>query len=191
MCQSGEPDAADTYYLFYDQSADAGAKQIDGSGYPVAPDIILAQVAWNGADTLSALVDLRRSVPHDGTRVLTARITHDGGATQALGTMPARSLLEGCFVLCEQTLAGAAGFSIILGDTADTDGILEYAQLGTTAGDLTGDTPSDQGIYLSNGQTYLRHYYPTPTAITATLAGTASEGEWVAFLVVRELPISA
>ena len=181
-------DAADTYYLYYDQSADAGAKQIDGSGYPVAPDILIAQVDWDGAATLSNLVDLRRTVPYDQTSVISARGAHDGGASQTIGVIPARSLLEGAVALCDETETGGSGFSIDVGDAADPDGILEYADLGTTAGDCTGNRPAELGIYLSDGAHPRQHYYATPTAITAAVAGTATTGEWTIILIVRELP---
>ena len=120
--------------------------------------------------------------------MIEARITHDGGASQTIGTMPARSMLEGCRVLCEESIAGASGFSADLGDASDDDGIMEYAQLGTTLGDLSGDVPSDLGIYLSTGNAFTHKYYATPTAISATIAGSATAGEWSVFLIVRELP---
>jgi len=53
-------DAANTYYVYWDASAQALAKSTSAPSTGTAGDLVFCKVAWDGSTTLSSLVDLRQ-----------------------------------------------------------------------------------------------------------------------------------
>lgn len=121
-------------------------------------------------------------------KVAKATITYDGGATQAIATLPAGSIVIAVMVNV-RTAWDDDGACQGIGDATDQDGFMLYSHVLTSATGWKG-TDSDTGDYLyeSTDKTKLFKLYTAETTINATmLSNTYAQGEMDVYIIYIDL----
>ncbi|MCK9458857.1 MAG: hypothetical protein M0R80_04395 [Proteobacteria bacterium] len=96
------------------------------------------------------------------------RITHDGGATQAIVTTPALCEIDEIVVKCQE---GSTTATILLGWAGDTDGLMTNAEAPKT-------------LNLSKFIRFPTSEFTSATALIATVGGADTVGEWDVWLKI-------
>jgi hypothetical protein len=115
------------------------------------------------------------------TKVKTT-ITFNGGATQLISTLPAKSILYDVLVVVTTAFDGTA--TINIGPVADADGVLANAHITKTLAAVSGEDVTLRGAELFSTNPKSK-YYSGITAINATLGslGTTTTGVADVYLI--------
>jgi hypothetical protein len=111
-------------------------------------------------------------------------IVHDSGATQAIATFAAGTIIEDMVIVITEAFNGTA--TIDIGDAGDADGLMPTANITKTLAAVSGEDESVRGAYL-----YATHkrvkYYAAGTVVNAALGslGTTTTGEADVIILYR------
>lgn len=124
-----------------------------------------------------------------GLRVASAKITHDGGATQAIVTLPANSLVLDALFVVTEAFDGSVTINIGISG-GDTDGFLADAKITKTLAAVSGEKNVDQGalLYDTSGSCGRNYYSSGSASVIASVASGSTAGEGTATIVYAELP---
>jgi len=138
------------------------------------------------ATLLSELQSMEQGI---GLRVASAEITHDGGATQSIVTLPANSLVLDALFVVTEAFDGSPTINIGVSG-GDTDGFIADGKITKTLGAVAGIEADDYGDLLwDTGNTHRRNWYTSGSAaVIASVASGSSAGAGNATIIYAELP---
>ena len=113
------------------------------------------------------------------TKVKTT-ITFNGGGTQLISTLPAKSILYD--VLVVNTIAWDGTCTINIGKAGDTDAVIANANIAKTLNAVGGEDATLRGVDLFSTNPKSK-YYAAETAINATVTSNGATGTSDVYLI--------